>query len=219
VFYSTLMNTDNQHSKATVMQLPQTSTFDPINRHASLSRPCSVSTSTSTSASSLSQSSDLAHVTSIVQGLVAIIQLPSQPAPSTPNNKPVSDPLAPSSPLRNTPSKLRHYLQYAEESLNIHGVTIYEESLSTWGFGPDILHLVDDATLLGLGFSKGDVIHLKQNSLRWWNLKSKSNKRKRPDEDVGGLTQPPHEPCMPPNVKVRFEKKFHGGGGTRLYGP
>jgi hypothetical protein len=198
------------------MQPPQTATFDPINRHASLS--CSCSASTSTSASSVSQPSDLVHVASIVQGLIAIIQPHSQLAPSTTNNKPASDSSAPPSPLRNTPSKLRRYLQYAEESLNVNGATAYEESPSTQGYGPDILHLVNGATLLGLGLSEGDVIRLKQNLLRWWSLESKSNKHKWPDEDVGGLTQPPPEPRTPPNMKVQFEKKFHSGGGARLYG-
>jgi hypothetical protein len=37
------------------------------------------------------------------------------------------------------------------------------------GFGPDILHLVNDAVLKDVGFTPGDIIHLKQNSQQWWN--------------------------------------------------
>jgi hypothetical protein len=58
-----------------------------------------------------------------------------------------------------------------------------------------------------------------QNALQWWNLESESKKRKQPDADVGGSTRPnPGPPRTPPNIKVRFEKKFHNGGAERLYG-
>jgi hypothetical protein len=111
------------------------------------------------------------------------------------------------------------FLEYAEESLGVCGATSYEESFRIHGYGPDILHLVDNATLCGIGLSDGDVIRLKQNALQWWNLESESKKRKRPDGDVGISTQPHPEPRTPPNIKVRFEKRFHGGGSARLYGP
>jgi hypothetical protein len=197
------------------MHPPATSTFDPINRHATL--PRSRSTSTSISNSSVSQPSDLAHVASIVQGLVAMVQPAPHPAPSTPNNK-SNAPSAPSPP-RNTPSKLSRFLEYAEESLGVHGATAYEETFRNRGYGPDILHLVDGTTLQGIGLSEGDVIRLKQNSLHWWNIESESKKRKRPDEDSGRSTHPTG-PSTPPNIKVRFEKRFHNNGGSaRLYGP
>lgn len=90
------------------------------------------------------------------------------------------------------------------------------------GYGPNILHLIDDATLLAQGLSEGDVIHLKQNSLQWWNHKLESKKRKQPDQDVGGPAmpiQPQPELHAPPNIKVQFKKRFHDEGAARLYGP
>ena len=86
------------------MHPPGTMTSDPINRHASLACPHSTSASSaSLSFSSLSQPSDLAHVASIVQGLITIAQPAPHPVPSTPNNKPAYPPSAPPSPLCNTP--------------------------------------------------------------------------------------------------------------------
>ena len=77
------------------------------------------------------------------------------------------------------------------------------------GFGPDILHLVDDGVLKNVGFTPGDVIHLKQNSQQWWN--STDAKRKR--------TSPTPPQSTLPNKRVTFEKRYHDGGTYRLYGP
>ncbi|KAF8236720.1 hypothetical protein L208DRAFT_1375972 [Tricholoma matsutake] len=165
----------------------------------------------------LSWPSDLAHVASIVQGLVAMVQLAPHAAPSTPNNK--SDAPSALSPPRNTPSKLLHFLEYAEESLGVRGATAYKETFRNCGYGPDILHLIDSTTLQGISLSEGDVIHLKQNALHWWNVKSESKKHKQPDEDSGRSTHPTG-PSTPPNIKVWFKKRFHNNGGSaRLYGP
>ena len=79
------------------------------------------------------------------------------------------------------------------------------------GFGPDILHLVEDAVLKDVGFTPGDVIGLKQNSQQWWN--SMDVKRKRSNETL------PQAPSTPPNKRITFEKRYRGGGGYRLYGP
>lgn len=63
------------------------------------------------------------------------------------------------SPTRNTPSKLSRFLEYAETNLSIENARLHEESLRMLGFGPNILHLVDDAVLKDVGFTPGDVIH------------------------------------------------------------
>jgi hypothetical protein len=66
------------------------------------------------------------------------------------------------------------------------------------GFGPDILHLVEDSVLRDVGFMPGDVIRLKQNSQQWWN--STDAKRKR----VSHAPSPVQS--TPPNKRVTFEK-------------
>jgi hypothetical protein len=196
------------------MQPPSTTTFDPINRRASLVQSHATSAIPTTS-----HASDLAHVASIVQGLVAIVQPPgSRMVPSTPEHKPAegASELALPSP-HNTPSKLSRFLKYAETCLGVQDATGYEETFRVHGYGPDILHLVDDTALHRIGLSEGDIIRLKQNALRWWNLELESNKRKQPDSS--GSMQPDAAPRTPPNLRVRFEKSFHGGGHARLYGP
>lgn len=79
------------------------------------------------------------------------------------------------------------------------------------GFGPDILHLVEDGVLKDVGFTPGDVIRLKQNSQQWWN--STDAKRKRVSHT------PPSASSTPPSKRVAFEKRYYGGGGYRLFGP
>ena len=168
--------------------------------------------------------SDLAHVASIVQGLIAIVQPPASRAggvaPSTPEHTP-SHAASELSPLQNTPSKLSCFLKYAKQCLGVHDATGYEDSFRAHGYGPDILHLVDDTALHRIGVSEGDIIRLKQNVLRWWNLESETNKRKRPNDDAnvpGGSVQP-DAPRTPSNLRVRFEKKYFDGRHMRLYGP
>jgi len=88
----------------------------------------------------------------------------------------------------------------------------YEKSLQILVFGPDILHLVDNAVLRDVGFTPGDVICLKQNSQQWWNsADTKATKRKR--------MTPPSTQSTPPSKKVAFEKQYHDGGAQRCYGP
>jgi hypothetical protein len=80
------------------------------------------------------------------------------------------------------------------------------------GYGPDILHLVDDGALKDIGVTPGDIIRLKQNSLLWWN--STSAKHKCDDR-----TPSPVCSTMPPSKRISFEKWFHDGGSMRLFGP
>ena len=79
------------------------------------------------------------------------------------------------------------------------------------GFGPDILHLVEDNVLKDIRFIPGDVIHPKQSVRQWWSTNAK---RKR----VSHMTSPPAQ-STPPNKRVRFKKQFHDGGHYMVYGP
>ena len=123
-------------------------------------------------------------------------------------------------PVRNTPSKLLCFLLYAEQHLGVDSAMGYEDSFRAHGYGPNILHLIKDTALQHIGLSEGDIICLKQNALHWWNLESETNKCKQSDDDEGGSTHSaPHTPHTPPNVKIRYEKRYHDGGCARLYGP
>ncbi|KAJ6595492.1 hypothetical protein DFH09DRAFT_1072470 [Mycena vulgaris] len=96
------------------------------------------------------------------------------------------------------------------------------------GYGPDIMHLVDNQDLVELGMSKGDVIRLKAGSQLWWN--GPTAKRKQSQESItylmsgssGTITPfPPFgdAPTTPPSKKVAFERRYDDGGAERFHGP
>ena len=60
-----------------------------------------------------------------------------------------------------------------ETHLGIENTRLHEDSLHTLGFGPDILHLVEDNVLKDIGFIPGDVIRLKQSVRQWWSTNAK----------------------------------------------
>ena len=196
--------------KATVGYPPLTTTFDPANRRPSFHthhrhpEPASAP---------VMSGGDLAQIMSTV--VIPLISLrtgmPSKP-PTTPT-RPRTSSSASSirSPTQNTPSKLSRFLEYAETYLGVENARSREEGLQMLGFGPDILHLVEDGVLKDVGFTPGDVIHLKQNSQQWWN--SADAKRKR----VTHMPSPVSS--TPPNKRVTFEKRYHDGGGYKVYGP
>ena len=184
-----------------------TATFDPVNRRLSLHTPHS---KPSASSDIPAVSGDLAHLSQIISSVVSMAHsAPSKP-PTTPAQ--CSTSASPSlSPTRNTPSKLSRFLEYAETTLNVENACAHEESLRMLGFGPDILHLVDDGVLKDVGFTPGDVIRLKQSSQQWWN--SADAKRKRNSQTPSPVQS------TPPNKRVAFEKRYRDGGGYRVYGP
>jgi hypothetical protein len=160
----------------------------------------------------LSDESALASISQILSSFASIAQTKSSSElPTTPTHS--RDPTASStvlSPVINTPSKLRRFLEYAETHLGIPNAQLYERCLDEMGYAPDILHLVDDSSLKDIGIKPGDVIRLKQNSLQWLN--SFASKRKQDDHAPFTLS-------TPPNKRVRFEKRFFDGGSARVYGP
>jgi hypothetical protein len=79
------------------------------------------------------------------------------------------------------------------------------------GFGPDILHLVEDSVLRDVGFMIGNVICLKQSSQQWWNSAVAKHKQVNP------VSLPVQS--TPPNKWVTFEKCYHDGGSYRVYRP
>jgi hypothetical protein len=206
-------------------------TFDPMNRKSSLHTHHHRSNSASTPAPPQVISGDLGYISQIISSVASLAHAPSKP-PSTPTRRRGSSSASSKhSPNKNTPSQLKRFLEYAEAHLGVEGACSYEQSLRMQGFGPDILHLVDDGALKDIGFTPGDVIRLKQNSQRWWN--STDAKRKR--ESLRDDNTVPSEPLVqrrrpndiapspleltPPSQKVTYEKHYNDGGRYRFYGP
>ncbi len=197
---------------ATVNQPPSTVTFDRVNRRSSLHahHPHSLLASSPAPYSVQGVSgNDLAHIISSVVSSIVTVHTPLKPSSTPPCPAPV---VTTHLPTQHTPSKLLRFLEYAELHLNIKNAHLHEESLWILGFGPDILHLVDDNALTNIGLTLGDVIHLKQNSQQWWNSADAKHKWTQAD-------QPPSIPTTPPNKRVAFEKRYHNGGCYRVYGP
>jgi hypothetical protein len=106
-------------------------------------------------------------------------------------------------PLPTTPSKLRRYLQHAEADLGIQNAARYEATLGQHAYGPDILHIVKDKTLVEAGILPGDAIRLKRGCQAWMETDAKRQK-----------LNPPLHPKDPEPTLIRVEKRFYGGGGT-----
>jgi len=107
-------------------------------------------------------------------------QFPTTPTHSRTNNDNTQNPIAPSTvllPVTNTPSKLSRFLKYAKTHLGIPNAQLYERCLEEMGYGPDILHLVNDGDLKDIGIKPGDVIRLKQHSLQWLNSSTSTQAR------------------------------------------
>ena len=68
--------------------------------------------------------------------------------------------------LMNTPLKLEHFLQAAEQN-GIPGVLSFHPMLSEKGYGPDIMHLISVSDLGNIGMAPGDAICLREYALRW----------------------------------------------------
>ncbi len=152
---------------ATVNQPPSTATFDHMNRRLSLHahHPHSLLASSPAPYSVQGVSgNDLAHIISSVVSSIATVHTPLKPPSTPPHPVPV---VTTHLPTQHTPSKLLRFLEYAELHLNVKNACLHEESLQMLGFGPDILHLVNNDALTNIGLTLGDVICLKQNSQQW----------------------------------------------------
>lgn len=75
------------------------------------------------------------------------------------------------------------------------------------GFGPYILHLVDNKSLTDIGVSVSDTIRLKNGAPIWWN--SPEAKHKAPSDPVSSNA--------PTTKKICFEKRWLDGTGAATY--
>jgi hypothetical protein len=128
---------------------------------------------------------------------------------------------APASPPINTPSKLRRYLEFAEQHLGVDNATTHEHRLVQESFGPDILPLISDQTLVECGVPLGDVIRLKRGASTWWA--SPEAKRPKiveqspaPTPGRNDFASASHDVTY--EYDIRFEKRFPEGGSMSVFG-
>lgn len=170
---------------------------------------------------------DLNALSSIIASITALASAQNGSAPVLIARPPtIATNTLPSSPIP-SPSSLPRFLRYAKAVLGVANVLSYESAMQAHDYGPDILHLVEEASLCDIGLTAGDAICLKAGSLTWWNS---PNSRKRDwEDDVGNpedLTPTAHDSESPsPNKKVRFERRWFDivtgerAGAHRFYGP
>ncbi|KAJ6448260.1 hypothetical protein C8R45DRAFT_1134350 [Mycena sanguinolenta] len=123
-----------------------------------------------------------------------------------------------------TPSKLPRFLEHAVTNLGVPSAPTFESPMRRNGFGPDILHLVEDRDLTDLGIKKGDVIRMKAGAQEWWNGPNAKKKRSHADMEAmsasaSGSSGLPDALATPPSKKVSFERHYEDGGASRFYGP
>ncbi|KAF8189594.1 hypothetical protein K438DRAFT_1552338, partial [Mycena galopus ATCC 62051] len=147
-------------------------------------------------------SSDIAHLATIITSIMGAKtedQVPHTP----PKRRKTQEDIA-TSPVIPTPSKLPRYLDHASTNLGVPTARTFESPMRRNGFGPDILHMLPDDDLMGMGMSKGDAIRLKAGAQNWWNGPDAKKKR--------------NVNTTPPSQKVTFERRWDEGGAMRFYG-
>ncbi|KAJ3871769.1 hypothetical protein F5051DRAFT_433582 [Lentinula edodes] len=141
------------------------------------------------------EKSDLAHFATIMSMIVPPRPMQS-PIPSSSSLAPLL------SPAKNTPTKLRCFLEYAESDAGVKNATYHLFALENKGYGPDILECVEDKDLVDLGIKHGDAMHLKCAAPIWFN--GPEAKRKQP---LAPLAQPDQH-----QNRTHFKKRWIDGG-------
>jgi hypothetical protein len=110
------------------------------------------------------------------------------------------------------PTKLVHYLEYAENNLSVSHAMSYEWPLHGKGFGPNILHLVKTEELMELGITCGNAMHLKQGAQAWWSGPEAQtlSKHKTVNQLTGKTTDEDDK-------RYRFNKCWSDGSGVASY--
>ncbi|KAJ6487088.1 hypothetical protein C8R47DRAFT_1277319 [Mycena vitilis] len=173
--------------------------------------------------------SDIGHLATILTTIMGARNAGEQPSasPKTPEKR--SGPPKVSSPVIPTPSKLPRFLDHTAEKLGVTNAPTFLSPMRRNGYGPDILHLVEDRELVALGINKGDVIRLKGGAQQWWNGPDANKKRSYLEMESGSgntgnshtwHTPPPaNQPTTPAHLKVAFERRYKQGGAERFWGP
>jgi hypothetical protein len=115
--------------------------------------------------------SDLAVFASIFSDICGLIQGPHTAVPATPSSShtPQNSSASKTSPTCPSPSQLTRFLRHCEDDLGISDASIYKSHLCQKSYGPNILHKVDNKALEDIGISPGNIIHLKDAVIPWYN--------------------------------------------------
>ncbi|KAJ7879256.1 hypothetical protein B0H14DRAFT_2566855 [Mycena olivaceomarginata] len=120
---------------------------------------------------------------------------------------------------------------HSATKLGVTNALSFEPMMLCNGYGPDIMHLIEDKDLMEqCGMTKGDALRLKAGATGWW--KGPDVKRKWSDSDLLPITATStstsvsqasgssvigaqnNDPATPPSKKVSFEHCFEEGVST-----
>lgn len=214
--------------------------FDPIKRRPTLhpSRTPSFKATGSSTPPSLSSSdialSSLASIISAFTGGSSFVHgtpvpVPNPPitgatagsTPVTPTRNRVTTINTAESPPVPSPSQLPRFLIHAERKLGVTNAISHQFSLAAKGYGPDVIHHLDNSALVELGFTPGDAIRLKAGSIKWWNGPDAKRKRDSDNDHGTGMSSAnrPRASPVPPNEAMRYERRYTDGGACTFWGP
>ena len=90
-----------------------------------------------------------------------------------------------------SPSQLTQFLSHADTNLGVRDASLYKSPLCHKCYGPDILHRVPDVALEELDIPPGNVIHLKDGAVAWWQNSNAKRKRSAFEPDGEAQGEPP----------------------------
>jgi hypothetical protein len=98
----------------------------------------------------------------------------------------------------------------------MEGVSLYESPLRRKSYGPDILHRVGDKALEDIGITPGNIIHLKDAAIPWYNGPSAKKRRITNESGVEkGQTDKP----LVSYEKRWFDTEGNQTGASCFWGP
>jgi hypothetical protein len=115
--WSTIFMISQYDGKVTASELPQTATFDMVNRKSSL-HSCSMSSMSTSTSSSGSGPSDITHLSNILSYFASGILKPAPVTPKRGSDISVT-PETTVLPPTNTPSKLARFLEFSQTKLGV----------------------------------------------------------------------------------------------------
>jgi hypothetical protein len=84
------------------------------------------------------------------------------------------------------PTKVLHFLSFAEESVNIPSLMTFKKAFHQKGIGPNILYCLPESGLQLLGFTLSSTLRPKQAAPNWWKVAenvTKGLKQKQQEND------------------------------------
>jgi hypothetical protein len=209
--------------EATLNTPPNTQAFDPANRGVSLVASGARSVQPAIPAAlGPAPISELGHLSNLVTAIFGAVNTVNPTLVTPSRTVRAATPEMEGASLVPSPSDIPRFLKHASTDLGVRNALAFESPLRRKGYGPDILPDVDDAALVALGISEGDVLRLKNGSRKWWNGPDAKRKLAEDDDSFFSNTLSNRSRDTSDDhvdKRYHYELLFPEGGGTRYNGP